>query len=187
MGNHAQRQIARKLQIDVSGDSDKVAAARILDAVAPAVLDRMARPSTSRQQEFARSLALDVTSDSVRVASVRIEEALRARNLDAAARMHLRRGSIVVLETEVDLNGQKVSWRRAQIVSSVGKTGLVYFRGGGGQCASAGKLRRPTREEGLIRPGVKWPDRREGEVFNFAITDDHQQAAGTWKGKPQCR
>ncbi|SRR6266481_1122787 len=154
MANRAQCRIARRLDIDVSGDSDEIAAARILDAVAPALLARPERPSTTRQRKFAESLALDVGADSLRVASVRIAETLRLRNLDAAARMRMRPGRMVVLETDWEWQGQRICSREAQVVSSVGKDGLVYFRGGGGRCAWASTLRLPTAEEArTVRSG----------------------------------
>ena len=60
-----QRCIATLLDIDVSGDTQGVAAAKIEDVVLPALdVNAKVRPATPNQLTFAKSLEIDVSQDS---------------------------------------------------------------------------------------------------------------------------
>jgi hypothetical protein len=147
MATVLQVQIARMLGLDVTGDADEVAAARIFDLVAPAIGDRPIRPSTDKQRAFAEALGVDVSLDSLRVASGRIQTTLRTRNLEAVARMGLVAGAIVILERNLEHDGARCCTREAAAVSSISEDGIVYFRGGTCYRAPASRLRLPTAEE----------------------------------------
>jgi hypothetical protein len=141
-----QVKVAMALKLDVRHDTSSVVAAKILDKVAIAILDRPRVPSTVRQRKFGSTLGLDLALDSVRVASARIQGALRARAEEAVRRLRLKPEMVVIVETEVGFEGQKETLREPGVVSSI-KNGIVYFRGGNGRCASATRIRRPTRRE----------------------------------------
>lgn len=146
MALDAQLKIGAALGIDLAGDTEAVAAAKIMDAVGVSVLDHGPRPSTVRQTEFGRSLGLKLAAVSLRIASAEIQDELRARNDEAVRRLKLERDAPVVIESRVMFDGRTEVLRELGLVSSV-KDGIVYLRGGNGRCAPASRVRRPTRQE----------------------------------------
>src|SRR5258706_7988428 len=102
-----QLRVADALELDVSNDSEIVAAARIHDAVADAIGDRHgSRQATPRQIDFGRSLGMDLANDSLRVASARIAEVLYRRNAEAIDRMGLKPGDRVAKRHLGEHNGE---------------------------------------------------------------------------------
>jgi hypothetical protein len=141
--NEHQVKLAALLRIDVSGDCESVAAARLQDAVAPALLDRAAAPSSVRQIEFGASLGLDLSSDTLRVASAKIDQALYYRNLMALRTLDLRSGDRVVKRDTYEMHGTVHVLEHEFVVSSIEPNSLrVWFRGGNGQGAWPTQLRR---------------------------------------------
>ena len=138
--SEVQLRLAAKLGISVEDDSYLIAAAKLLDAVAPAVGHDPTVPSTERQREFASSLRVDVAGDSKRVASAKISEALEIRNQEAVIRLDLNPGDRVLHVTHIDQGERRHTLKREFVVSSVGKNGRVYFKGGGGRSAWATEL-----------------------------------------------
>ena len=136
-----QIQIAKDLGIEVSKDSFRVAAARILDLVAPAI-GYNAKPATSKQVEFAKGLGIDVTSDSSRVASARIQDKLEEVNSRALKELRLAPGDKVVVRKTYTFSGQEYMDEREYVVSSIKDNGMVYFKGGNGKCAWACKVQK---------------------------------------------
>jgi hypothetical protein len=138
-----QLDIARRLGLDVRDETETVAAARILDAVAVAAGQRPPSPATPRQVELAQHVGLDVSADTTRVAFARLADGIKTRDLDAAKRLDLRPGDPVVIETKVEHG----VFAEMLTVSSV-RNGRVWFKGGPpGKSTGAGQLRRPTADE----------------------------------------
>ena len=139
-----QMRLANVLGIDISADTFDVAAARLLDRVAPAIGYEPAAGSSERQRAFAESLGQDVTFDSKRVASAKIGEALLARNRDAIDSLNLRPGDRVIRITQFEHAGELRSFEQEFIVSSIQPNGRVFFKGGNGQGAWPTQLRKPA-------------------------------------------
>jgi hypothetical protein len=130
---YIQAQVAAALGIDITGDSRRVAAARLRDAVADAIGERYGSgPVTARQIEFARSLKLDLSDDTLRVASARIADELDRRNREALATLKLQRGDRVRIRKTYDVDGQHHEWVREFIVSTIDVTSRLHFKGGNG-------------------------------------------------------
>ena len=139
-----QLHLASVLGIDISGDTFDVAAARLLDGVAPAIGHEPAEPSSERQRAFAESLGYDVALDSKRVASAKIGEALLANNLGAIKSLNLQAGDRVIRLTQFEHAGELRSFEQELIVSSIQPNGRVFFKGGNGQGAWPTQLRKPA-------------------------------------------
>ena len=124
-----QKEVAEKLGLDISGVSERAAAARIRDALAEVILERVHSPTpTSPQIEFARSLGLDVARDSFRVAFAKIRDCLEDENARAIREMDLRPGVEVELAYEMDMGGKMKRFRDKFIISSIHQSGRVYFK-----------------------------------------------------------
>lgn len=137
-----QTQLAKLVGLDVGGDSFDVAAARLLDAVAPALGYEPAEPSSDRQRSFAESLCCDVTSDSKRVASAKIGDALFTKNQEAIVALALKPGDRVVRVNQFEFEGELRSLEQEYVISSIQPNGRVFFKGGNGQGAWPTQLRR---------------------------------------------
>jgi hypothetical protein len=125
-----QKKVAELLGIDISDDSLVVAAARIRDVVEPAIRPGTEyRPATDKQLKHAESLGIEVAGDSLWVCWAKINEKLRELNQEARERLQLIPGMYVWVIDE------KVNERRIMQVSTIGKNGRVYFKGGGGASA----------------------------------------------------
>lgn len=85
--NQAQFEIAKLLGLNLSGESEATAAARIHDLVAEAIHDEPPRESTEKQRSFAESIGVNVSADSVRIASAKIGEALHEQTKAALERL----------------------------------------------------------------------------------------------------
>ena len=142
VASDSQKELARALGIELSDQTEAVAAAFLHDAVARAILDEPRQPSTSNQRVFAGSLNLDVGADSRRVASARIREARDSRNRDALQALQLAPGDRVVRIQTFEIDRVTHFDEREFIVSSIGPNHRVFFKGGQGQGAWPTQLRR---------------------------------------------
>lgn len=131
-----QMQIANKLDIDISKDTEAIAAARIREVVECAINPGSNyRPATQRQITYAASLRLDVRNDSFWVASAKINDRLKEMNDEALKQLNLEPGDRVIVTKTIEINEQRHEYQEEHIVSSVGKNHRVYFKGGKGQGA----------------------------------------------------
>ena len=125
-----QRAIAKQIGVSLRrGDTIEVAAARLLDAVGPAVLQEPIRSATQKQVDFGASLGLDVSTDSKRVASALITQALIDRNTRRIAELGLKPGDRVVCVTDIDLGGRRFVDEREYAISSIHPHGRIFFKG----------------------------------------------------------
>ncbi len=135
--------IGSKLGLDVARDSWNVARAKLLDFVGDAIGDsvRYTNP-TEKQIEFGKELGVDLSKNSFRVAFARIKDALTEKNLRVIEELQLIPSDQVILTRRFNFNAISKKFEQKFIVSSIRKDGLVYFKGGNGRCAWAGKLRK---------------------------------------------
>lgn len=127
--NNHQIHLATFLDVDIVVDTERVAAARLEDKVAPAIYPgQELRLATDRQVAFGRSLSLDLTNDSFRVASAKIADELRVRNRTAANDLGLKPGDRVVKRQRVEINGTYHDLDQEYIVSSVMRTSMFGSR-----------------------------------------------------------
>jgi hypothetical protein len=129
--------IAGLLGVNLSGDTEAIAAARIEDAVSPAIsAGQPPRPATDRQIEFGKALRLTLAGDSLRVASAKIDEELFRRNALAVKSLCLKAGDQVVKRETFEFEGKERVLEREYVVSSIDPRSLrVWFLGGNGQGA----------------------------------------------------
>lgn len=147
--NNHQIHLATLLDVDIVADTERVAAARLEDKVAPAIYPgQELRLATDRQVAFGRSLILDLTNDSFRVASAKIDDELRVRNRTAANDLGLKPGDRVVKRQRVEINGTCHDLDQEYIVSSVDENFRVWFKGGNGQGAWPTQLEKIAEEAG---------------------------------------
>ncbi|MBM7556309.1 hypothetical protein [Halanaerobacter jeridensis] len=131
-----QKNIAIKLEVDISNDTRNVASARIYDAVEPAIDPNMEfNESTEKQIEFGEELGLDLKNNSLRVASAKIEDKLKENNKQAIEELNLKPGDKVKKKSKVEIDGEEKKYITKHVVSSIGKNYRVYFKGGNGQGA----------------------------------------------------
>lgn len=131
-----QQRIAAVLGIDIASDTEAVAAARILDAVAKAIGEKHGpRPATSKQVEFGHQLGLDLAQDSIRVASAKLSAELRRRNRAALERLCLMPGDRVLKRITFARDGELQETTQEFTVSSIHESSRVFFKGGNGQGA----------------------------------------------------
>lgn len=142
MPNREQTKLARTLGIDVARDTESIAAARLLDAVAEAVGLPPFEPSTARQQDFAASLGENVNGESKRVASAIIDRALFERNQARLIELKLKPGDHVIRIDRLDCAGIVSEVEREFIVSSIHSSGRIYFKGGKGEGAWPTQVRK---------------------------------------------
>ncbi|HWB20493.1 MAG TPA: hypothetical protein VG711_09355 [Phycisphaerales bacterium] len=131
-----QLRVATLIGVNLCGDTEFVAAARIEDAVSAAILSGLPKPATDRQVEFGKALGLALSSDSVRVASAKIDDELYMRNVAAAKTLGLKAGDRVVKRETIEVDGNVHMIDREYVVSSIDPNSLrIWFRGGNGQGA----------------------------------------------------
>jgi hypothetical protein len=131
-----QVRIAEALGVDVSGDSESVAAARILDEVALVIGERNGRrPATEKQVEYGQRLGLKLGAESLRVAAAKIHEALRRRSVDALRTLDLKPGDRVVRRPVFEPHGEPHETAQEFVISSIQSNSRVFFKGGHGQSA----------------------------------------------------
>ena len=131
-----QHSIAEKLNIDISDDTEAVAAARILTFIAEAIGNPKAAANASeRQIAFARSLGIDVSSDSSAIASAKISDILYLKNREALARLNIKPGDSVRKKIKLVVNGETKELVEDAVVSSIQPNLRVFFKGGNGRGA----------------------------------------------------
>ncbi|MEU3847508.1 hypothetical protein AB0E44_11035 [Micrococcus terreus] len=138
--------LALKVGYRFTGESRVVLASAIEAWLRPTIWQEQPYPATERQQEFLRELGHtgEVEELSRPVASAWIEHHLAARSAVALRKLRLRSGDTVDHEQRyVDPTTEEVHvWSEAQTVSSIGRNGLIYFRGGNGRCGWPSEIRR---------------------------------------------
>jgi hypothetical protein len=79
------------------------------------------------------------------VASAWITYYLALRSIDFLSALRIESGDVVMRRHEWTdaIDGTDRTYENKVIVSSIGADGLVYFKGGNGQCAHPHRLRRP--------------------------------------------
>jgi hypothetical protein len=148
MPTPAQLEIALLLGIDVSSDSEKVAAARIREKVAIAIGEPRAASATSdKQRSFAKALGINIDAESMTVGSAMIDEALYRRNQEALAKLALRPGDKVIKKSTIIHDGEVHNLEHKAVVSSIRSNLRVYFKGGNGQGAWPTQLVRDDANE----------------------------------------
>lgn len=155
MATAQQVRIAEALGVDVSADSESVAAARLLDEIAFAIGERIGRrPVTERQLEFGRQLGLSLAADSLRVASAKLLDELRRRSVDALKRLDLKPGDRVRKRTVLDLSGKLHEDTQEFVISSIQPNTRVLFKGRYCQGAWPTQLEKVDVQEGeCAHPG----------------------------------
>jgi hypothetical protein len=144
-----QKQIAKALSIDISGDSEAVASARIRQYVAPAIGEKAYdEPATEKQIGFAKTLGIDVKEDTKGIASARISKELHARDLKALEQLNLRPGDHVRQKHSGEINGEDYEFYTEHIVSSITEYGCVFFKGIGCKSAWPKQIEKITEQGG---------------------------------------
>lgn len=135
-----QIKVGRKLGIDLRGKTRKVAAAEILDKIAPVIdikatlFDPNHEEPTEKQIKYEKSaFGIDVSEDSYRVASAKISDAQLKRNLEAMDAKELSEGDNVVFTEEWE--GQVI--KKAFTISTIKPNGHIFFKGSSAPAAWA--------------------------------------------------
>jgi hypothetical protein len=128
VANTNQIEIAQKLGIDVSGDSERVAAALIEDYVFYAIYPGREKLEPSEKQiEFAKSLGIKIKSDSILIISAQITDELEKQNIEAINNFGLSASD----EVTINEHGYVCSYT----ISSIAKNYRLWFKGGNGRGA----------------------------------------------------
>ena len=127
--NEEQIEIARKLNLDVTQDTESIAAARILEAVYSAIYPQREKYGVSREQiEFAESLDIDVSEYSRIILSAIIADKLHELNVAALQTLGLQAGDKVLTN---QYGSEKIS-----TISSISQINCrLWFKGGNGRGA----------------------------------------------------
>jgi hypothetical protein len=142
-------EIAGQLEIPtIEASPAMVLAATIQDTLDPILWGRPSRPPSEAQVKYLTSLAEEAgepmpAPSSAAVAGAWIDVFLARRTIDALLTLKLQRGDVV---DHRRLHGETALVRRV-VVSSLGDDGLVYFRGGNGQCGWPSALRLVARAD----------------------------------------
>lgn len=128
MANTDQIEIAQKLGLDVSNDSERVAAARIEERIFHAIHPNkeLADPS-EKQIEFAKSLGIEIGANSRLVISAKITDELESRNIEAINNLGLTSGDEVIIN--------EYGHEKSYTISSIGSDYRLWFKGGMGHGA----------------------------------------------------
>lgn len=123
--NNEQIEIGKKLGIDVSTASLRVASARIEDIVYNAINPGIEKKEASDKQIlFAKSLGLNVENETRLVITAMISDELEKRNIEAIRKLKLKAGDTIVL--------RELSQEREYVISSIAKNYRLWFKGGNG-------------------------------------------------------
>ncbi len=143
-----QRQLADIIGLPLTGaEPAGVAAVMLEDHLQAMIWGREPEPATDRQRTFLAELGSD-EADSARltkrVASAWIDHHLAVRTIECHRRLELARGDAVIKRTRLRSAGdeRKSEMLDYAVVSSIGATGMVYFRGGNGRCGWPSSLTR---------------------------------------------
>ncbi|MGH9891532.1 MAG: hypothetical protein ACREA0_06020 [bacterium] len=139
-----QLKLAERLAVLVHEDEPfAVLGARLEENVQRLIWGREpSRPASDRQIGYLRSLLPDVVERhqlTLKEASAWISYALSLRTIEALERLHLRTGDEVVHRRHWrdPAAGETRTIDLQRVVSTIRGDGLVFFRGGNGQCAPA--------------------------------------------------
>jgi hypothetical protein len=136
--------LATATGLDLSPELPATVAASLLDAYLRPTIWATSRPAprtaSAKQRTYLASLApgLDASTMSLTEASAWIDHFLSLRTVAALEELRLRSDDRVVVSREFTnaATGELTSSTSSPMrVSSIGGSGLVYFRGGNGQCA----------------------------------------------------
>ena len=144
-----QLDLAAKIGIRHDDEPRAVLAAAIEAFLRPTIWQERPKTATERQLAFLDELGhmAEMAELPRSVASAWIEHYLSLRTARELRKLRLRAGDVVDHEhRHVDpTTGELRVWSQEQTVSSIGGSGLVYFRGGNGQCSWPSHLRRLDR------------------------------------------
>jgi len=121
-----------------------VAAVLIESHVSSVVWGTTPKPVTKPQSGLLRQLGHSGAVDSRTIASAWIEHYYATRCADALKRWKPMRGDVVTLEHDrLDVaTGELYRTTTEGAISSIGDSGLIYFRGGNGKCGWATHITR---------------------------------------------
>lgn len=132
--------------------------------------------------------AIDLSKSSFRVAVARIKDALTEKNLRVIEELQLVPGDQVILTRWFNLSGISAKSEQKFIVSSIRKDGLVYFKGGNGRCAWAGKLRKIGGDNLIGRKEAMMPSKqKKGISYEKSQAKKHKGKHLGGPGKPDYR
>lgn len=145
MGNtptEIQRKIAAMLGIEIDGYSKRTVAAALRAALAEDVLDIVPTSATSEsQRDIAAQLGINNLSDYKEIAGLQIGAAFTKLNEEASAKYKFIAGMCVEFIGGPHVHDFTYNIGDTFVISSLGKDGRVYFKGGGGQSAHPSQLR----------------------------------------------
>lgn len=133
--NAEQLEVGRKLGLDLSGKTVRVASAMISDYLMTHFWGKSERGHPSeRQCALAHEFGFDISAMSKVVGSAVIDDIMDHLNKEAIDTQKLEPGASVRFRSRDD--------GRVRVISSVTPDGTVYFKGGNGQKAWARSLER---------------------------------------------
>jgi hypothetical protein len=132
--------LAEKLGLPVAGNAPRgVMVALLEDRLRPALHGMEPDAATERQRAFLRELGGEHHADpglTKTVASAWIDYHLTLRTIGALQSLRPVCGNVVVRHHQVAFpDGSTESYDAEHVVSSVQDDGLIFFKGGNGQCA----------------------------------------------------
>ena len=116
-----QKEIAKKLGVEIKPDSFLVTAAILYDYIAEAIDEYWPEEATFNQIEFGESIDLDLSDDTIRTAKAKIKDELFRINRKAIDKYGVKEGSIIQFK-----NGDQIIERE---ISTLKKNGRIYFKG----------------------------------------------------------
>ena len=140
-----QKELANSLDLQVTDAMPwGVAAVLIESHVSSVVWGTTPKPVTEPQSGLLRQLGHSGAVDSRTIASAWIEHYYATRCADALKRWKPMRGDVVTLEHDrLDVaTGELYRTTTEGAISSIGDSGLIYFRGGNGKCGWATHITR---------------------------------------------
>lgn len=133
-----QIEMATKLGIDVSTDSNITAAAKIESAVYEAINPgKERRKATEKQIDFLKALDIETECRGLIIVSALIDEELQNRNIAAIKRLDLKPGDTIVTE--------QYGLEQRDVISSIAAKRRIWFKGGQGRgCWPSKVIRKVT-------------------------------------------
>lgn len=146
-----QRQLAAKVGLALDDEVPRAVAAALLEEhLEPAIRGTLALEATDRQREFLDSLGSERAAQpglTRGVASAWIDHELTSRNIDHLIRLQPSKNDAVIVASKIDFEGKRTEFLDYKRVSSIGPDGLIYFKGGNGQCARPHRLARASASD----------------------------------------
>ena len=137
----SEKQVAfgRKLGIDLSNGTIRVAVAKIEDLVDQNYWERELRKPTEKQIELATKFGYDISRETHREGSAVIDNIMEQLNLESIDEQNLRPGDAVINKWD--------SLCHEYVISTIRDDGLVFFKGGNGKRAWARNLIKVDRHD----------------------------------------